>query len=95
MQALNVMEELKVCTSPWPMFMIACEVSSDEQRVRVLRALDVMQEVRRIGNVDVMRHIIETLWKKRDLNADGVGEEGREIGWRDVFDTAQRMPSFI
>lgn len=92
-RSLIVMKQLKVCTSPWPLFMTACAVVNDEQRLHVLQALDLMQRVRGIGNVDVMRDIIETLWKRRDMDPNGAAEAN--INWRTLFDTELRIPSFI
>ncbi|RDW66979.1 hypothetical protein BP5796_09728 [Coleophoma crateriformis] len=66
-KTLQIILELGICTSPWPMFIAACEVVSDEQRVRVLDALEKMQKERRIGNVDIMTEIVKKVWKKKDL----------------------------
>lgn len=86
-------ESYGVCTSPWPVFMVACEVISEEQRVKILNILDKMQSERRIGNVGIMRDIIEKVWKQQDL----VGPEGngKRIEWRKLIDIDSRLPSFI
>jgi hypothetical protein len=86
--SLRIINDLGTCTSPWPVFVVACEVVIDEQRIEVLDAIDKMQKGRRIGNVEIMRGIIETLWKRRDLS-DWDGD------WRELFDTNGRIPSFI
>ncbi|KAL5314215.1 hypothetical protein ACEPPN_018640 [Leptodophora sp. 'Broadleaf-Isolate-01'] len=67
--ALLILHKLGICTSPWPLFIIACEVTEDEQRVVILETLEKMRMVRRIGNVEIMRNIIEAVWKRGDLNA--------------------------
>jgi len=86
--SLHVINELDICTSPWPMFVVACEAIVDEQRNEVLDAIDRMQKERRIGNVEIMRDIVETLWKRRDLS-DWDGD------WRELSDINGRLPSFI
>ncbi|KAI0205838.1 fungal-specific transcription factor domain-containing protein [Astrocystis sublimbata] len=91
-QALQVLGSLKVCTSPWPLFVIACETETDDQRIRILRTLDQMDEERHIGNVFVLRHIIETFWKQQDLQADS-GRTGN-LKWWDTIDNLS-VPWFI
>ncbi|KAL3417112.1 hypothetical protein PVAG01_11112 [Phlyctema vagabunda] len=86
--ALGMIESLGVCTSPWPFFVAACEVIDDDQRFRVLRALHKMRVERRIGNIEIMREIIEGLWKKRDLGFSN-------LDWRQIAESQGHMPSFI
>ncbi|TRX92038.1 hypothetical protein FHL15_007135 [Xylaria flabelliformis] len=92
-QALQVLGSLEVCTSPWPLFVIACETENDEQRISILRTLDRMDEERHIGNVFVLRHIIESFWKQQDLQADS-GRTG-SLKWWDTIDLNLNAPWFI
>lgn len=92
-QALHLLGSLEVCTSPWPLFVIACETETDDQRIRILRTLDRMDEERRIGNVFVLRHIIESFWKQQDLQADS-GRAGN-LKWWDTIDLNLTVPWFI
>jgi hypothetical protein len=52
-----------------------------------------MDKERHIGNVLVLRGIIETFWKQRDLQADS----GRlsNVKWWDVVDLNTAAPWFI
>jgi hypothetical protein len=86
--SLRIINDLGTCTSPWPIFVVACEAIVDEQKIELLDALDRMQKERRIGNVEIMRGIIETLWKRRDVS-DWDGD------WRELFHANGRLPSFI
>ncbi|KAI0390437.1 fungal-specific transcription factor domain-containing protein [Xylariaceae sp. FL0594] len=92
-QALDILSSLDVCTSPWPLFVIACESENDEQRITILRTLDRMDEERHIGNVFVLRHIIESFWKQQDLQADSVMTGGMK--WWDTVDLNLSAPWFI
>ncbi|KAI0179333.1 fungal-specific transcription factor domain-containing protein [Hypoxylon sp. FL1284] len=69
-QAFQALNSLEVCTSPWPLFVIACETENDQQRILILQTLDRMDNKRNIGNVFVLRDIIESFWKQQDLQAD-------------------------
>ncbi|KAF2500109.1 hypothetical protein BU16DRAFT_556592 [Lophium mytilinum] len=92
-EAFELMDSMEICTSPWPLFMLACHVTSDVDRIRVLAILDSMDEKRRIGNVQIIRGIIKTLWKQNDLCSD---QKTRiDVDWRDLIDTSEGIPSFI
>ncbi|KAF5603830.1 C6 finger domain protein [Fusarium subglutinans] len=68
-QALSIMSGLTVASSPWPCFIVACEVTLEEQRLQILEVLYKMDAVRKIGNMHVTRTIVETIWKQQDLRA--------------------------
>lgn len=91
--AFDVLTRLEICTSPWPLFVVACESQTDQQRIQILRALDRMDEDRKIGNVFVLRSLIENYWKQQDLQADA--DKARPLRWWELmnFDTA--APWFI
>ncbi|KAG0645072.1 L-arabinose-responsive transcription regulator ARA1 [Hyphodiscus hymeniophilus] len=92
-RSLHIIEEIGVCTSPWPIFMAACEVIGDDQRVRILDAVDKMQKERRIGNVEIMRNIIETVWKQVDLHPCPQGQ--MRVDWKSLVNMERQIPSFI
>ncbi|KAK1486382.1 hypothetical protein CCUS01_15153 [Colletotrichum cuscutae] len=66
-QAYAAMKEVRVATSPWPVFIFACETRSEEQRIYILDILDRMDKIRNVGNVRVMRSVIENVWIQQDL----------------------------
>lgn len=66
-QAFGALRTVRVATSPWPIFIIACEARTEEERAHIFDVLERMDEVRNVGNVRVMRSIIETIWKQQDL----------------------------
>ncbi|KAI1332815.1 fungal-specific transcription factor domain-containing protein [Xylariaceae sp. FL0255] len=92
-QALGIINTLEVCTSPWPLFIIACETETDEQRISVLKTLDLMDDKRHIGNVFVLRQIIESFWKQQDLQADTRRMANPQ--WWDTLDIHLSTPWFI
>lgn len=89
----RVLENQDICTSPWPLFVVACESQMDDQRIMILRTLDRMDADRKIGNVFVLRNLIEKYWKQQDLQADG--DRAKPLKWWELmsFDTA--APWFI
>ncbi|KAK6209288.1 hypothetical protein LQW54_006392 [Pestalotiopsis sp. IQ-011] len=92
-QAFAVLRSLETCTSPWPLFVLACEADTDDQRIDILQALDRMDSERHIGNIRVLRDIIEVFWKQQDMHAD----TGQSLNpkWWDVIDLNLATPWFI
>lgn len=95
--ALTLIAEMEACTSPWPLFVVACEVQNDDQRAQVLTTLYQMEEQRRIGNIGVTRMIIEAVWKQNDLVAHDATKivPRTTMDWRSIIDMEEMTPSFI
>ena len=91
--AFKALHSLAICTSPWPLFVIACETETDEQRIEILQILDQMDDERNIGNLLVLRNIIESFWKRKDLQADS--GRSNDLKWWDVVDLQTAAPWFI
>lgn len=92
-QAFRLLKMLAICTSPWPLFVIACESETDEQRIKILQTLDRMDNERHIGNYFVLREIIEMYWKQQDLHADN--PRNAHLKWWDIIDLNTTAPWFI
>lgn len=84
--AFQILGRLPICTSPWPLFVIASEADSDDQRLVILRMLDRMDEARKIGNVFVLRGLIQSFWKQQDLAAH-CDRRGGHPGWLSSLDS--------
>lgn len=93
-QALNILQQMAVCTSPWPLFIVAGEVTTDLQRILILDILGRMDKLRHIGNVLVVRQLIEAYWKQLDLNGFGDKSQGRPRIWQ-FLNTNLATPWFI
>lgn len=90
-----LLAELGVCISPWPLFMIACNVAEDRDRIEVMRLFREGAEERKIGNYNIIMGLIKAMWKRADLSVDE-GRDGmaRYGDWRDLIDQKMGMPSF-
>ncbi|KAF5722752.1 hypothetical protein FMUND_2630 [Fusarium mundagurra] len=91
-RALGVLKSLSVATSPWPVFIIACEVD-EQDRVSILHTLDRMDSVRGIGNIKVLRDVIESIWKQQDLR--NIGKAGQCVDWLQFVECDVPVPWFI
>lgn len=92
-RAFEILAGLEICTSPWPLFVVACESRTDEQRIVILQTLDQMDTDRKIGNVYVLRNLIENYWKQRDLQADG--DRPGVLRWWELLNSDNAAPWFI
>jgi hypothetical protein len=90
--ALEILARLDVATSPWPVFVIACEVD-EQDRVNILYTLDRMDSVRSIGNIKVLRDVIEGIWKQEDLR--NIGKAGQRVDWLQFVECDVPVPWFI
>lgn len=48
-------------------FLVACETRTDEERLHVLCIFDQVNKIWNIENLRIIRTILETIWKQRDL----------------------------
>ncbi|KAF2797979.1 hypothetical protein K505DRAFT_234338 [Melanomma pulvis-pyrius CBS 109.77] len=89
----QLLDQMGLCTSPWPLFIIACNVTSDAERLKIFSILHAMNQKRRIGNYEIIKGLIQTLWKQQDLSADE--RAPKKIDWRSLIDPNSCIPSFI
>lgn len=64
---LTILQRLKVCAVMWPLFIIACEAETDEQRRIVLATFNISKKFRKAGNISWVQKLTEAVWKQDDL----------------------------
>lgn len=64
---LTILQRLKVCAVMWPLFIVACEAKTDEQRTIVLATFEASTAFRKAGNISSVRGLTEAVWKQDDL----------------------------
>ena len=90
---LDILWEMKICSSPWPLFILACSVIDDEDRIRILDLIETSGSSRRIGNYSIIAGLVKVVWKRQDLITDENAK--RIVDWRDLVEESGYMPSFI
>lgn len=96
-EGFNLLAEMRICTSPWPLFILACHTISDERRLQILQTIEAMQSKRRIGNVQVLEGIIKAVWRREDLlgrNVNGSAHSS-SVDWRHLITMDSPMPTFV
>jgi hypothetical protein len=92
-KGLNILWEMKICSSPWPLFILACSTTEDEDRIRILDLMEKSGSSRRIGNYSIIIGLVKAVWKRQDLATDEKAK--RNVDWRDLIEEGGYMPSFI
>ena len=92
-RGLNILWKIKVCSSPWPLFILACSVIADEDRIRILDLIELSGSSRRIGNYSIITGLVKAVWKRQDLATSERAK--RNVDWRDLIEEGGYMPSFI
>lgn len=88
---LSILWKMKICSSPWPLFVIACSVQEDD-RIPILNLMEASGSSRRIGNYSIIMGLVKAVWKRQDILNDDKAK--RYVDWRDLVQ-GDYMPSFI
>ena len=68
--AFHIVKQLDICERPFPIFFVACEARTDEERQVILAILERTQQ-RSIGNGScLLQQMIESMWVQQDLASD-------------------------
>jgi len=66
-EAMDVMRVVCTCERPWPLFIIAMEARSEEERKLVMDVLGESLKRRPLGNLPLLRRMITAAWVQQDL----------------------------
>ena len=91
--AFDLLARLEICKHCFPIFIIACEARTDEQRIIILDCLhNATQGGRPILGMKIMKDMIQTAWALEDLETD------QEVDYMAKMDMVvsgcETMPSF-
>ena len=67
--AFELRREMGLCDRPWPVFIIALEARTDEERVLILSVLENSLTQRPLGNLAITKRLIHAAWVQQDLHA--------------------------
>ena len=69
-EGILLLGEMKTCQHAWPLFIIACEATDDEQRLKILRVFESSRydERRRSNHIHLTQQLVESVWKQQDLS---------------------------
>jgi hypothetical protein len=89
-----VLRNLGFCESAWPMLILACEASEDEQRFQILETLSETgrEPLHRSSHIPLIQRVIEAIWNQNDLGCDGDVDYSRIL--HAVISTAPALPLF-
>lgn len=67
--AFDLLRQLGVCDRPWPLFIMALEARTDDERVLILSILEKSLIQRPMGNLTITQRLIHAAWVQQDLHA--------------------------
>jgi hypothetical protein len=65
--AYGILERIGYCERPWPLFIIALEARSEDQRATVLDVLEQTLKRQPLGAMEVANRMIRDAWVQQDL----------------------------
>lgn len=66
--AFSILKTMATCERTFPLFIIACEAHTDEQRAEIIRIFDETQAQNGPGNIINVREFVESFWAQDDLD---------------------------
>lgn len=93
-EGMLILHHLGSCESAWPLFILACEASNDEERLQMSDILSKtgQESLHRVNHVPLIRSMVEAVWNQNDLNADSDVSYVETL--HAVFSTAPSLPLF-
>jgi hypothetical protein len=68
--AFKILQTLRICERPFPLFVIAVEACTDDQRAIILKVITSTMEEHPLGAISSIKRMIEAAWVQSDLNLD-------------------------
>ena len=69
-RAFSIAENSSTCHHFFPLFILACEARTDEQRITILKVMDRNEGGIHIRSMRDLKSRILSMWVQQDLNAD-------------------------
>lgn len=90
-EGILLLTEMITCQNAWPLFIIACEAVSDDQRLAILDVFDQSRQDRRrrSSHIHFIQHLVEAVWNQHDLNAEN------QVDYLTIFDAVIGGVPFI
>ncbi|KAK0617617.1 fungal-specific transcription factor domain-containing protein [Immersiella caudata] len=96
--AFETLSLLPYCERPWPLFVVALEARTEDERRLILDKIQAGIKAKPFGNMSVAREMVTRAWVQKDLASDVSGCEDGEGDMLGVYNAAVRtlggMPSF-
>lgn len=93
---LGILQRLKVCAVMWPLFVVACEAETDEQRLIVLAAFEASSNFRKAGNILWVQELTAAVWKQDDLFTFARIPKAAEplLRYGSIISASSQLPNF-
>lgn len=90
--AFDILKAMGICNYGFPVFIIACEARTDEQRIVVLDCLHQTQSAKSMTGMAIVEKMVQSIWAMDDLETE------KELDYMAKMDLVisgcETMPSF-
>lgn len=83
------------CHHMFPLFILACEARTEEQRAAILDLIHHMEQPSNAGRIELLRHEIQAVWVQLDLYQDVDLLEDYLGLMSAVVSSSRTLPSFV
>lgn len=92
-EAVSTIAGMETCLAPFALFIVSCELDSDEDRLVILRLFGKMERRSHLKSLMEVRSLIQTAWNQQDLSGPAGLEYVHKLNL--VVSSRDVMPSLI
>jgi len=91
-EAFDIVRQLQVCERPFPLFFVACEAQSDEERGMIISLLERTHQKSSRPGLHAIEQMIQSMWVQHDLVSD-TGERNYVDALNTTMSSSQLLPT--
>jgi hypothetical protein len=91
-EAFDILRQLDICERPFPLFFVACEATTDEEREVVISLLKRTHKRSNQRRLHLIEHMIQSMWVQNDLVSD-MGERNYVDALNTTMSSSQLLPT--
>jgi hypothetical protein len=91
-EAFDIVRQLKICERSFPLFFVACEAKTDEERQTIISLVARTHRKSSQRNLHAIEQMIQSMWVQHDLASD-TGEGNYVNALNNAMSSSQMMPT--
>ncbi|KAL7895511.1 fungal-specific transcription factor domain-containing protein [Trichoderma sp. TUCIM 5745] len=91
-QGIEILNTMRVCELPWPLFIIGCEATNDSQRVNIMDLFARTEEKSQSSHIWLIWQLIQASWNQDDLQEESKLNYNKKMG--SIIQSVPYLPIF-